>query len=250
MLMRISVSPQYYRKISKRPEVISLVATVILGLYLSDVFSGILGLIALAFSTWVVLPWAFYESLSARCAQTQIETLRSAQASLFASGIFFIIYLLAHLIGETTTLPSTILGLLPLLKAVALGLGGLVFIGGMLDAFHVVNFYVRLTPKEETDTLTMISIPYQLFNIFLIFAEAKLIGPVIVDGHANTTQWAIFAFFLITFLGAFVIAGWVRSLFEPGQPGGLRVPANQKRTLVIISIMLPYIFLIFLSGYV
>ncbi|MGA3110327.1 MAG: hypothetical protein ABSD99_12915, partial [Candidatus Bathyarchaeia archaeon] len=72
---------------------------------MADLFQFVLALVAIAYSTWVVLPWAFYERLENMVMKREIGWLRSAQHFLFVSGSLFLFYVMTDLVAVTTSDP-------------------------------------------------------------------------------------------------------------------------------------------------
>jgi len=154
--------------IAKRPEGLILVELDVGLLALADLFSFVLVLIAVAYSTWIVLPWAFYKKLEKRNAIKQLNWLRRAQILLFIAGVFFTFYVFADLAMGLSNLDPFASSLISLMRTALFVSGFAVLLGGLYDSFRVINFYSYATGARYS-LLRWATVPFLFFNTAIIF---------------------------------------------------------------------------------
>ena len=208
--------------IEKRPQIIALFALDMGLILLADVFGFVLVLVAVAYSTWIVMPWAFYEKLKARKADTQLKWLRHAEVLLFVSGTFLVFYAIMDLVGEGLTLDIFLSALLPLMKAVLLVFGVVLLLGGLYGSFRVVNFYSSAEEPEHSLAYWGI-LPFAVFDVVVIVVMISGIAQgYIATGKMSVMGWAFFISFFLALIGTALSIKWVKYVVDLGKRLSLR----------------------------
>lgn len=226
--------------VKKRPEIILLLELDIGLVILADLFQFILVLMAVAYSTWIVLPWAFYEELHKRRAIEQIDWLRRAEVLLFVSGTFFVFYVFADLASGLPNLdPWIASGLLPIMKISLLLSGVIIMLLGLYLAFRVVNFYSGAKEVEHS-ILYWGAIPFLLFNLIVMLAQVIAFAlQYSISRQLTPIGLAYFVSICLALGGTFLVIAWIQHL------GNLSERFDVRGLLTLALVALPY-FLLFL----
>jgi hypothetical protein len=212
-----------------------------LGLFiLADIFQFVLVLVAVAYSTWVVLPWGFYDGLKKRHATRQIRLLRRAQVFLFISGVFLTFYVFADLASGVNNLDPFLASTLPALKIALFVAGFGMLIAGLYDSFRVVNFYSGATQAQH-GLLHWATLPFLIFNILVILSLGVTYG---LGWHygMKITPFGI-AFFIslwFAYVGNMLAIAWLNHI------GNLGRELDIKGLIAVMFEILPYILLLVL----
>jgi hypothetical protein len=224
---------------TKRPELVGILILDGVILVLADLFQLSLALAALDFSSWVVLPWAFYDKVSAH--EKEVGWLRTSEVYLFISGFLFLFYVIGEVSNQVTNLtPFLTTQILPLAQGVLWFFGFVLLLVGFYNAFRVVNYCSGI--GESGRIMFKLSyLPFLVFNIcemsiqfygiyqaYEILHEIKLIG--LLYG----------AFVLIALFGTFPAFKWFNHIY------GLVREINLKGLVALILLVLPYLLLAFL----
>lgn len=156
--------------------------------------------ITLCFSTWIVLPWAFYDKLPTD--GPEISILRRAQIYLFMAGMFFLGYIVLRVLYGISPLNLAIGLFVPLIKD-SLYLFALAMMSvGLVYAARVVNHVSRIG-QEEKDLL---NIPFFLVVGFGEFVTSLMLGAVVRNLYTSTGIIAVEdAIFVIIFVTVFLL---------------------------------------------
>ena len=153
-----------YSRVSKRhPELGSLIVWIVGMMVLAAFYDVSLVLIAVCFSTWLVLPWAYYESLiekrlDANNAEDEdraneitdtITQMREGQAYLFVAGFFFLVYILLRILDGIPSTNPIVIPYLYVMKDLMFIFGFVFMSQGFIRAARVVNTVTEL--HEEID---------------------------------------------------------------------------------------------------
>lgn len=207
---------------------------------MADLFAFVLVLVAVAYSTWIVLPWAFYDKLETKKANRQIGWLRQAEVSLFVSATFLVFYVIADLASGLASLDITILALLPIMKFTLLTFGLILLLGGLFNSFRVVNFCAGAKETEHRLTYWAM-LPFLTFEILVITSTLIAFGIRLnASKGATLTGWVFVASLVLALIGTGLALKWINYLAD------LERKTNVKGLVSLILAILPIILLVVL----
>lgn len=230
------------RGVIKRKPATILLLELDLGLIImADLFQFVLVLVAVAYSTWIILPWAFYKELKARKAWKQIGWLRLAEVLLFVSGTFFVFYVMVDLyITTAQNLEPLLAFVLPIMRAILLLVGSITLLSGLYESFRVVNYYSGA--KEAMHSLTYWGlIPFYAFDIIMmivIFASFAYEYSIVKE--MTIVGWFFTVSACLTILGMATGIFWQEHVIE------LAKRPNLKGFVALAMVVLPIILLVLL----
>jgi len=208
--------------IEERPQLIWLFALDVSLIFLADVLGFVLVLVAVAYSTWIVMPWAFYEKLKSRKADVQLKWLRRGEVLLFVSGTFLVSYAIADLIGQNMNLEIFISAILPFVRMSLLICGVILLFGGLYDSFRVVNFYASAEEPEHRLAFWGL-IPFACFDLLVTMAFLLSYGTYFYKGAKMSAIGSVFfVAFVLALAGTFVAIAWVEHVPDLGRRVSLR----------------------------
>jgi hypothetical protein len=223
--------------IEKRPELILLIEIDVGLLILADLFQFVLVLVAVAYSTWIVLPWAFYDKLEAKKANKQIGWLRRAEVSLFVSATFLVFYAITDLASGVTGLDPLVLSLLPVIKFTTLVFGFLMLLLGLYNSFRVVNFWAGAKEAEHSFAYWAV-IPFLFFDFIIVLSVLIAFGIRYGSTGLSPVGWALIVSFVLAFIGAAFAVKWIAYVADLGRQ------LNPRGVVSVILIVLPNILFV------
>lgn len=190
--------------IKRRPQILCLVVVDVVWIVMADLFQFVLALSALAYSTWIVLPWAFYEKLEDKVEREPMEWLRTSQMILFVAGTLFVTYVLFNFARELTGLPSFVVAVIQIAEYSTLTMGISMLLVGLYDAFRVVNFCSHadtrnlaiwvIGPFLVFDGCVLLTLSLGLYNVYPEYVRAGQLG-----------QWLLYLVYnLATVIGTLI----------------------------------------------
>jgi len=205
-----------------------------------DTFQFILVLVAVAYSTWIVLPWAYYEKLEKLKARKQLKQLRTAQVSLFWSGTFLVGSIIASFAMMVQDIDAFILVLISNMEIGLATMGVSALLIGLYYSYRVVNFYSSAFAIRH-------SIKYWIAIPILMFDLADIVGILLAFyGKALTLiGWMFVVLSLIGFVGLLSLFFWLEYAIDLGNE------VTYEGVLAIMALIYPnvLIVLLFLSSH-
>jgi hypothetical protein len=207
----------------------------------ADFYQFILVLVAIDFSSWVVLPWAFYDKVKGVGWERELRWLKEAQGLLFISGIFFIFGFLASVATEIPNPSAYVFYLLPLVQFLVFIFGFMMMFLGMYDGFRLVNAVSGIVGREERILFKTMFLPVILFNIVLTLLQISLI---LGDYFSPLTRVAFvyLVLLIVSFVGSFLSLGWLDYLLLAQNR------SNARASWAISFLILPYVVMAIFVG--
>ena len=207
--------------VRKHPEVLTLLlAETGLLILAVDLFNFILVLIAIDFSSWVVLPWAFFDKVNVPEKKQEMRWMKEAQGLLFVSGIFFMAGVLTNLgIQAVTSADFTLYYTLPIIQFLVVAFGFIMMFGGLYEGFRLVNSVSALSNEEERGLFRLIMLPVLTFNLLLTFFQISYVGVYILFTVNSLEVWTYFVLLVVSLVGTFLAIGWLQYLFASTKKG-------------------------------